>query len=240
MLGFFNKKKSLIESGLLKGATDNHSHILCGVDDGVRTFEESLSILNFLEEAGLKTLWLTPHIMEDVPNEPAALQERFARFKASYSGPIELKLAAEHMIDNLFEKRLGERNLLFHGDDFVLMETSTWMSPLDLWGTLEKTFSAGYRPIVAHPERYRYMSMKEYDRLKDMGCILQLNLPSIVGVYGETAREKAEQLLHKGYYSMVGSDCHRYKAITAQYNMKVLKSDTIEALRPLMAGEVRL
>ena len=58
----------MLEAGLLKGAVDHHSHILYGVDDGVSTEEESLSILSYLEQAGLKTLWLTPHTMEDVPN----------------------------------------------------------------------------------------------------------------------------------------------------------------------------
>lgn len=240
MFGLFKRKKSLVESGLLEGASDTHSHILSGVDDGVRTFEESLAILRFLEGAGLKKLWLTPHIMEDVPNETAALKEKYEAFKARYDGPIEFHLSAENMIDNLYEVRLKAKDLIPHQGDLVLVETSTWMSPLDLWGALERTFSAGFRPIVAHPERYRYMSMADYDKLMKMGCILQLNLPSIVGVYGETARDKAEALLRKGYYSMVGSDCHRYKAITAQYSAKVLDQDMIELLRPVMAGEVKL
>ena len=63
--GLFSRNKSLLDSGLLKGGVDNHSHILFGVDDGVKTPEESLSILDFLEAQGLKNLWLTPHIMED-------------------------------------------------------------------------------------------------------------------------------------------------------------------------------
>ena len=122
MFGLFgSKRRSLLEGGLLHEATDNHSHILYGVDDGVKTVEESLKILRFYEEAGLKALWLTPHIMEDVPNTTEGLQGRFAELQAAYGGPIRLKLAAEYMIDTLFVERLRAKDLLLHGGDLVLM-----------------------------------------------------------------------------------------------------------------------
>ena len=95
MLSFLLGKKSLSDSGLLKGAVDNHSHILPGVDDGVRTMEESLAILSYLEAQGVVSLWLTPHTMEDVPNTTAGLQVRFAELKAAYAGPITLQLSSE-------------------------------------------------------------------------------------------------------------------------------------------------
>ena len=78
MFVFLKSKKTFADCGLLKGATDNHSHILWGLDDGVKTREETLSILAFLESLGLKTLWLTPHTMEDVPNTTEGLKARFA------------------------------------------------------------------------------------------------------------------------------------------------------------------
>ena len=66
-----------------------------------------------------------------------------------------------------------------------------------------------------------------------MGAVLQLNLPSIVGVYGESARIKAQMLLDKGWYAMFGSDCHRYRSITRQYSLKVLGKDTLKQLEKL-------
>ncbi|MBR6247267.1 MAG: capsular biosynthesis protein [Bacteroidales bacterium] len=234
MLGLFSRKKSLIDSGFLAGATDNHSHILWGVDDGVKTSEESLEILNYLESAGLKKLWLTPHTMEDVPNTTAALQARFAELKALYQGPVELELASEYMIDTLFQERLAQRDLLTHGDKTVLVETSTWSPPLGLWEILGDMLDYGYKPILAHPERYRYMELKDYDRLLDMGVILQLNLPSIVGHYGPSVQQRAEQLLEKGSYAMAGSDCHRYRRITDWYSRPVLSKKVLAALEPLL------
>ena len=237
MFGLFgSKRKSLLEGELLRGATDNHSHILWGVDDGVKTEEESLKILHFYEEAGVETLWLTPHVMEDVPNTTEGLKGRFAQLQAAYSGPIRLRLAAEYMIDTLFVERLRARDLRLHGGDRVLMETSTWSPPIDLWEIVDETLRMGYRPLIAHPERYRYMQMKDYERLRKMGCLMQLNLPSIVGVYGEEAQAKAQTLLSKGFYCMFGSDCHRFRALDAQVHAQVLKADVLAQLEGLKRG----
>ena len=96
----FNKKTTIAESGILRGATDYHSHILPGVDDGVESMDEALRILATYEAAGVKELWLTPHIMEDIPNTPDKLLARFAELQAAYTGSITLHLAAEYMIDN--------------------------------------------------------------------------------------------------------------------------------------------
>ena len=236
MLGLFNRRRSLLESGLLKGAVDQHSHILYGLDDGVKTQEDSLAILRFLEEQGVSEVWFTPHVMEDVPNTTEGIRARFEELESVYRGGLRFHLAAEYMIDTLFEERLAARDLLTHGNDTVLVETSAVAPPINLWEVLETMRKAGYRPLIAHPERYRYMDKADYKRLHDMGCILQMNLPSIVGFYGESARERALDLLDKGWYSMVGSDCHRYRAIQAQYAARELKKDTLRKLAPLMGG----
>jgi tyrosine-protein phosphatase YwqE len=234
MLGLFNRRRSLLESGLLKGAVDQHSHILYGLDDGVKTQEDSLAILRWLEEQGVSEVWFTPHVMEDVPNTTEGIRARFEELKAVYDGGLQLHLAAEYMIDTLFEERLEKRDLLEHGEEVVLVETSAIAPPINLWNVLEQMLKAGYRPLIAHPERYRYMEPSDYKELYNMGCFLQMNLPSIVGFYGESARQRAQYLLDKGWYRMVGSDCHRFKAIQAQYTAKELKKDTIAKLSALM------
>ena len=90
------------------GAADHHSHILPGVDDGVETMDEALRILATYEAMGIKELWLTPHIMEDIPNTPEKLKTRFAQLQAAYKGNIALHLAAEYMIDNHLRKLLQD------------------------------------------------------------------------------------------------------------------------------------
>ena len=209
--------------------------------------------------------------MEDVPNTTEGIRTRFEELKAVYDGGLKLHVAAEYMIDSLFEERLEQRDLLEHGDEVVLVETSAIAPPMNLWTVLERMLKSGYRPLIAHPERYRYMDPEDYRELHNMGCLLQMNLsgyrpliahperyrymdpedyrelhnmgcllqmnlPSIIGFYGETARQRALYLLDKGWYRMVGSDCHRFKAIKAQYTAKELKKDTIAKLSLLMDG----
>ena len=233
-MGFFDfitRKQSLLESGVLKGLTDRHSHILFGVDDGLRTLEDSLAVLAYYEEIGISEVWCTPHIMEDVPNATEALRERFAQLQQAYTGPVRLHLAAEYMLDTLFEERFAAGDLLTMENDMVLVETSTWNPPSDMTGTLRRIQKAGYCPLLAHPERYRYMNDAAYERLHKMGIHFQLNAGSLVGYYGETAMRKAHDLLAKGWYSDIGSDCHRLATIQEQYNRDVLTKDLVSRLK---------
>jgi tyrosine-protein phosphatase YwqE len=213
----FQKESKLKKSGLLDQKSDVHSHILYGVDDGVQQLEESLQILEELEKLGFKKLWCTPHIMEDIPNETKFLQERFLQLKQAYKGEIQLHLAAEYMIDNVFSKRLSNKDLLPHGElkNHLLVETSYFNPPLNLEKTLQEIYSIGYYPLLAHPERYVYMEENDYIKLKSNGIKFQLNLLSLKGMYGKTAQKKAEWLLSKNYYDQVGSDIHSIHQIHA-------------------------
>ena len=233
IFSIFRKDTSLLESSVLKGCTDSHSHILAGVDDGIRTMQEALDVLALEEEAGVSEVWCTPHVMEDVPNTTAELKARFSELQSAYSGPIDLHLAAEYMLDNLFLERFRSHDLLTMDDSTVLVETSTWNPPPGLYETLSDLLRTGYRPLLAHPERYRYMSWKDYEKLQQMGVRFQLNLPSVVGYYGETARKKAEMILKKGWYSKVGSDCHRLPVLKVQLERTVLNQERISLLKKL-------
>lgn len=234
-MGLFGHKYSISDLRLLDGGTDHHSHILYGVDDGVPTPEESLAILALLEEQGLKSLWLTPHTMEDVPNTTDALKKRFEELQALYQGPIELHLASEYMMDELFEKHLAEKDFLFHREEgSILMETSTWSGPYNFWELMDRTMRTGFRPVLAHPERYDYMDEKDYKRLRSMGVRFQLNYPSVLGYYGARVRDKAIKILKNGWYDMAGSDCHKYRSLHHILPDKFLKKDEAELLRKLL------
>ncbi len=232
-MSLFGRKYSIEESGLLQGATDYHSHILPGVDDGVRSMEKSIEVLQEYERLGIRRVWLTPHIMEDFPNEPSKLKKRFEELKARWTGTVELKLAAENMLDNLFLERFADENLLtmeLPEGETLLVETSYFNPPMELWSVLDDIRKHGFRPLLAHPERYVYMGRKEYDRLKEIGVHLQLNLPSLIGGYGSEAAKKAAKLLADGAYERFGSDIHRLSAFQSAIEAKVLSKKQIEAL----------
>ena len=205
----FRKRIPLKDSGIFEGFTDWDSHILPGVDDGVRTVEEALEILRLYEELGIKSIWLTPHIMEDMPNTTTHLRERYAELQAAYSGRIKLHLASENMLDNLFEERLEKNDLLPLGEsgDHLLVETSYFSPPMGLNNILLRIKAKGYYPILAHPERYVYMGESE-------------------------TKKKAEWLLKNDFYNLMGSDIHRL-ALYEEMIRKKMQKNILERLKDL-------
>ncbi|MBD5348629.1 MAG: capsular biosynthesis protein [Bacteroides sp.] len=207
----FKSVDKIKKSGLLTNFTDWHSHILPGVDDGIRTMEESLATLAAFENAGVRKVWLTPHVMEDSPNTTGGLRQRFEELKNEYKGSVELALASENMLDSLFEERLEAKDFLPIGEEgrHLLVETSYVNPPFGMESMIDGVFKAGYIPILAHPERYRYMEEQDYRKWKSKGVLFQANYMSLLGGYGETARKKLEWLLKEGMINLTGSDVHR-------------------------------
>lgn len=227
MWPFKKKVTSLEESGMLNGLTDWHSHILPGVDDGVPSMDLSLELLDAYEKFGVREIWLTPHIMEDYPNTVEGLTKKFDELTGVYKGPIKLNLAAEHMLDSLFQDRLIDNQVLPIGKEkkHLLVETSYFNPPVELDSIFDHIFSAGYFPLLAHPERYRYMDKKKYQELKDRGILFQMNYTSIVGGYGNVAQEKVQWLLKNDMIDVVGSDVHRLAAIDKLIKLSPTKND---------------
>lgn len=230
----FRKRISLVNSGIFKGFTDWHSHILPGVDDGVRTMEESLAVLHLYETLGVTSVWLTPHIMEDIPNDTAYLKECFSELQAAYTGYIKLNLAAENMLDNLFEERLERNDLLPIGQNgnHLLVETSYFNPPLGLNDVLLRIKSKGYIPILAHPERYVYMDETHYKQVKELGVRFQVNLLSFIGMYGPEARKKAVFLLKENFLNYYGTDIHCFQPFFRTITERRLKQSLAIHLTP--------
>ena len=207
--------KSFASSGVLQGIIDCHSHLLPGVDDGVKKIEDTISILSLLEEQGVRKIWFTPHVMEDIPNKKADLLNRFAKVKTEYKGNLELSLAAEYMLDNQFNTLLEADELLplEEGKHYLLVETSYFNAPIRFHEMLDNIKAKGYFPLLAHPERYEYMDMNDYKQLKERGISFQLNIPSLAGFYGRHVKEKAERILKADMYDMKGNDIHSRNAI---------------------------
>lgn len=229
---FGNKKISLKETGVFDGFTDWHSHILPGVDDGIQNLKDSLAVLEEYQRLGFKRVWLTPHIMEDFPNETDKLRKRFEELKAAWKGDVEICLAAENMLDTLFEERLENNDLLPIGDEgnHLLVETSYYTPPYGMDEMLDKARAKGYHLILAHPERYRYMDEKDYLKLKEKGVLFQMNILSVTGAYGETARKKAEWLLSKDMVDFLGTDIHRLDVTTHHVNQSLKKNKALDSI----------
>ena len=227
-MGLFSSKVLVRDSGLMEGFRDCHCHLLPGVDDGVQESDETMQILEEWELLGVKEVWLTPHIMEDIPNEPVALRERFESLTAFYIGNVKLHLAAEHMMDGPFLKRLEKNDVMTYDDNLnkggkLLVETSYYTPPMNMTDVIERIKERGGVPILAHPERYQYMDKTDYKRWKQRGVLLQLNVPSLVGAYGPMVQKKAEWLLKENMYDYCGSDTHSTNQVGMFLNSEISK-----------------
>lgn len=228
----FNKK-NILKTDLLQGITDIHTHILPGIDDGVHSFNASVKSLEYLKEIGIHKIYMTPHIMEDFPqNNSDSLQTCFNEFINDNNVDIKLELAAEYMIDSKFTDHL-KKGLLSMNGHHVLVETSYLFPPVDFTNQLYNITLENYIPIIAHPERYQYMDRKEYFLLKEKNYKLQLNLLSLCGYYGKNIQTRAEFLLKNDLYDFVGSDFHNLHHFKRGLNKMSLSTSQIKKLRLL-------
>lgn len=238
MWPFRKKVETLAHSGLTQGMTDWHSHILPGIDDGIPELELSLEVLREYDRMGIRDVWFTPHIMEDFPNETKELQKIFEEVQLAWDGEVKLHLASENMLDSLFEERLQKRDFLPIGKEgnHLLVETSYFNPPMNFDDLIDGVFSAGYFPVLAHPERYRYMHETDYKDLKERGVLFQSNLLSLVGAYGETARKKVEWMLKEGMVNLIGTDVHRLSMLKRYMSMSPKRKEHLEIVRNLAAN----
>ncbi|MBQ0025243.1 MAG: hypothetical protein KBT00_05935 [Bacteroidales bacterium] len=194
---------------------DIHNHLLPGVDDGFHDANESLEAIHRMAENGCRELVFTPHLNPDVaPFVPESeLKKVYQSFSATIPAEwgVKTSLAAEYMVVRDFEKRLEHpKSLLTYPDNSILIEMSYYFRSENLENTVFSLVMAGYKPILAHPERYGYMadSIRDFEHLHDMGCRFQLNLMSLGGVYGPASVYILTKLLKNGWYDFAATDLH--------------------------------
>ncbi len=190
-----------------------HSHLLTGIDDGVRSDEQAIVTIERLMELGYRKFVTTPHIMSDTyPNTVAIIREKEQQLRqllAKKNIAAEVEAAAEYYLDehtmNLAE---GDHQLLTFGDKYLLFETNYLSEPYILKDFIFKVSSRGYRPVLAHPERYQYMTIDKAQDLADRGVLLQLNILSLSGFYAKPVQKLAEKLIERKMINFLGTDCH--------------------------------
>jgi tyrosine-protein phosphatase YwqE len=217
IFSFFKKKKE--ESNAPRLKVDLHSHLIPGIDDGSQSMEESLSLLKGMETLGYEKVITTPHIMADAyRNTPQIIQNglKSLRKAARKEGLIiKIEAAAEYYLDDGFEELLQKSKILTLKGEYLLFETSYFAKPMQLEEMIFAISSSGYKPLMAHPERYRYIKdpLKEYSRFKELGVLFQVNLNSFGGHYGRDAKQKADFLSKEGMIDFLGSDVHHKKQV---------------------------
>ncbi|MEL6534704.1 MAG: CpsB/CapC family capsule biosynthesis tyrosine phosphatase [Bacteroidota bacterium] len=203
-------------------SVDIHSHLLPGIDDGVETWEQSLTILRELSQLGFTKAVTTPHILaEFYPNSPDTilpLRDELRKHLEKEGIPIEIEAAAEYYVDESFMELLesSEELLCFGDKKYVLFETGFLNEPRFLREAIFQMKSKGYQPLMAHPERYTYFQenpalLNEYHEL----TLFQVNVLSFMGYYSSRARSIVKQLAKANQITFLGSDLHKPKQLTA-------------------------
>lgn len=231
MFNFLSKSK---HNNLAKLEVDMHSHLIPGIDDGAKTMEESIHLIQQLQQLGYKKIITTPHIYKEYyPNTSDIIRKGLEQLQIALQKEqidVEVAAAAEYFMDEYFEDLLARKDLLTFGNkNYVLVEMSFFFEPPLLDNYIFDLCAKGYQPILAHPERYLFLNAQfdRYHELKEKGCLMQMNLPSLVGYYGKPVQQNANQLLKAGLIDLFGTDLHGERHLEAlkkaQSNSKIAK-----------------
>lgn len=244
MIHIFQKKRFLVD--YLPNFVDMHNHILPRIDDGADNPQMAIDMLKVLGEIGISRFIATPHIMSNLyPNDKnsiqASLQELEKALLEEGLTEISIDAAAEHMIDIDFITNVRENNVLPIKDSYLLIEMSYLQPPLNFDEAVINIANKGFFPILAHPERYMFLHhrMGKFEKYKDQGIFLQLNLLSLSEYYGKDVQKIAHKLLDAGLIDFVATDLHNMGQLEQLKDLKLpdrvlrkllpIISDTIEA-----------
>lgn len=231
MFSFFKRKSPAVPVDFSTVVTDMHSHLIPGIDDGAKTIEDSITLIKELHALGYKKFITTPHIMSDFyRNTPETIMSGLELVREAVKAeniPVTIDAAAEYYLDDGFIHKLEEEKLLTIGDNnHLLFEISYVNAPDNLMEVIFRMQILGYKPIMAHPERYPFWgnNFDFYGSLRDQGVLLQLNVNSLSGYYGPDAKRTAEKLIEKEWVDLVGTDTHAMKHIQALHRTVKEKS----------------
>ncbi len=223
---WFTKKTTLDQ--VIDNVVDIHNHVLPSLDDGAADLDVTLQMLDWYQKLGFKKVIPTPHTMLDYyGNDTQTINDCFVhtRNAQKVAGTYDSLLshaASEYMMDDGFERLIDENKLLFLSKKNLLVEFSYFQKPHNTHDLVFKMRSTEIIPILAHPERYRYINgLSSFEKLKDMGFDFQLNILSLTGHYGKDAFAKAKLLLQHGLYDFCGTDAHRPEHLELLATQKV-------------------
>lgn len=216
----FGKKERLVDAadlGRLK--VDVHSHFIDGIDDGARTIEESMTLLAGMRDLGYKKVITTPHVMSDYYRNTTEIitrgRDRIAEAAVKAGIDIEIECAAEYYLDADFMAKIKSKDILSFGDGYVLFELPFLSEPPNVAEIVFEMQLAGYKPVLAHPERYAFWhhQFEKYQNIAEKGVVLQLNMNSLTGHYSPEVKQISKRLIDQGLISLLGSDCHHERHI---------------------------
>ena len=198
---------------------DIHSHLLPKIDDGVQSLKESIALIKKFKLLGYTKLITTPHVISDYyPNNREIITQKLHTVQNALKEnniDISLEAGAEYYVDMSFLELIEEKELITFMNHYVLFETSYNDKPIILEHVISSLLENGYIPVLAHPERYRYLhnNFEHYKNLKAQGVLFQVNAKSLYD-HSKLEYKIALKLIQLGLVDFIGSDAHRMRDIT--------------------------
>ena len=210
---------------------DLHSHILPGMDDGAQSLQDSLAMARMAVDSGITAMVATPHCVDDRRNEAHGAWMLLREALHENEIPLHLFLGMEIFGTHDTARMLQDGELLtLNASRYPLIEFSFRSDGEEETNILYSVCKAGFRPVVAHPERYAYI--QENPQILNtwckMGCLLQVNRGSLVGRFGHRAQELSVELVKRNFITAIASDAHSYR----------LRTPWMKDVRHLLAQEI--
>ncbi len=191
---------------------DFHTHILPNVDDGSRDMETSLAMIKKEIADGVDTIVLTPHIKY---NDNKFLKKKdidkfFEEFysKVSFFNIAFLLGSEIYYTENLLEKLIQREIKTLNDSNYILIEFNPFYENYNIENVLFDLKANGFKPIIAHPERYNYIDLKKILNYKEQGALIQIDSASLFGFFGKRAKKISHLCFKKNLVDLISSDCH--------------------------------
>jgi protein-tyrosine phosphatase len=204
----------------VSGFVDIHSHILYGLDDGARTLEDSVAMLELAALSGTTDIVATPHANGRYSFNPALVDERIAELSARTAVRIHRGCDFHLQFDNIEDAVAHPDKYTINHHSYLLVE----FPDLSVFGNTEavllRLLDAGLVPIISHPERHPQLPrmLDDLARWIEIGCYVQVTAASYTGLFGKPAKACAQELLERGLTHFVASDAHDAKRRTPDLN----------------------
>ena len=231
---------------------DFHSHILPNIDDGSRNIEESIKLIKEAQQVGFTGIISTSHYLQgyyecDESSRSSLVEKLKKQIQSNNLTNMNLYLGSEIYVTEEMIKLIEQQKAsTINGTDYLLFELPMNSKPLFAKSIVYNLMKKGYRPIIAHPERYSYVKedITFVKDLKDMGALFQSNYGSAIGMYGIEAKRTLKKLLKNDWISFLGSDVHRAGQVYPEIPRiikklgKWISSEKLEELTNLNAQKV--
>ncbi len=211
------KSKPTLKDLIPEGFVDIHSHILPGIDDGAKTVGESKVLISEMKKLGFSKIITTPHTYPGLYNNTSdSIEKAFEKVNKLIDDDLDLSFGTEYMIEKSLIEKSRNKKLICIKDNYVLIEMSYISEPIGLYEIIYEIRVNGYKPVLAHPERYLFINnFKKYLKLKKCGCLFQANLLSFTDYYGKQINKNLRDLVGNKLIDFVGSDIHNLNHISA-------------------------